>query len=759
MRRAFRLNGRSRSPEPARRRGGTGLASAVRMIPNAGGRRAAIAVASWLRALLASIALAALTGAAPSRAGVLDAERLRTLFPAPYVVGEKDATIPVWPVFKQNGPATDLVCYVFESVDFAALPGFSGSPINLLIALDPNGQYLDVRVLSQHEPVFVDGLGEEPLFKFVAQYPGLSLKQTVKIGSGTTQSSRRGSTNAYVDGVAKATASVRILNQSLLAASLKVARSKLGFSAGKDPDQVARERDDVYERMDWNRLVESGLVRHLALRNVDLERAFAGTDVEAIDREAAARPGDAFIDLYAAMATLPSVGRNLLSEAAYRSMNARIDAGDHVLLLMSSGPYSFVPEDFVRASVPDRLSLKQDGLPIEMRDLDLDAELPALGQPRLDTWKAFRVISASGLDPGQPMDVALRVVRTKGTVYPERVARDFTLTFSIPERYLVAAPEDQKGWWAVWKARWPEIVVLVAALAALATVLARQHALVSDWRRLHIARPLFLLFTLGFIGWFAQAQLSIVNLVALLQAAVAHRSWTFFLYDPPTVILWAFVLVSLFVWGRGTFCGWLCPFGALQELAALIGRALRLPTVRLRAPLDRQLKRVKYAALAVILLAALWSPLAGDRAVEIEPFKTAITLVFARSWPYVLYAGSMVLAGIVVDKFFCRYLCPLGAGLALLGQVRQLDWITRRAECGRPCQTCRHRCTYQAIDAAGRIDYAECFQCMDCVAILRDDRRCAPRILLAKGRRMIAVAVDGSAGPRARPAPAAWGAR
>ena len=171
---------------------------------------------------------------------------------------------------------------------------------------------------------------------------------------------------------------------------------------------------------------------------------------------------------------------------------------------------------------------------------------------------------------------------------------------------------------------------------------------------------------------------------------------------------------------------------------------MHVPRLRFRPSTDRHLKRVKYGALLVILAAAVWSPQAADRAVEIEPFKTAITLVFVRSWPFALYAIGLVLAGMVVNKFFCRYLCPLGAWLAVLGRLRRLDWIARRVECGQPCQTCRHRCDYQAIDPTGRVDYAECFQCMDCVAIHRSDQLCAPRILERKGRRMIRLAVDGS---------------
>jgi len=90
-------------------------------------------------------------------------------------------------------------------------------------------------------------------------------------------------------------------------------------------------------------------------------------------------------------------------------------------------------------------------------------------------------------------------------------------------------------------------------------------------------------------------------------------------------------------------------------------------------------------------------------------------------------------------KFFCRYLCPFGAALALLGKVRLLDTIVRRAECGAPCQTCRHRCAYGAIEASGKVQYDECFQCLDCVAIYESDALCAPRIMEKKRARSIPI--------------------
>lgn len=206
-----------------------------------------------------------------------------------------------------------------------------------------------------------------------------------------------------------------------------------------------------------------------------------------------------------------------------------------------------------------------------------------------------------------------------------------------------------------------------------------------------------------------------------------------------TVSLWCFVLVSLLVWGRGTFCGWLCPFGALQEFVGKLAQRMRIPQLTIRRGLDARLKLLKYGVLAAILGSVFVSAELTDKLLEAEPFKTAITLNFVRSWPFVLYAGGLLAASAVVYKFFCRYLCPFGAGLAILGRFRLLDWLPRRRECGKPCQTCRHRCEYEAIRPDGGIRYEDCFQCMDCVVIYQSDALCAPLILEKKRARVVPI--------------------
>ena len=679
-------------------------------------------------------------------AGVMDKAAMEKAFTSPYIVGDKDPELPIWPLYQQISTDTPLVGYAFESLDLAAIPGFAGIPFNLLVSINPDGRFIDVKVLSHHEPVFLDGLGEKPLIDFVKQYTGISLMQNIKIDAKNSSGSEGNSANAYVDGVTKATASIRILNQSLLSSALKVAREKLGYAKGRDPDLIARIKSDLYEPMSWKQLVKEGLIEKYRFSNADIEEQFLGTIGEEQDPDGLDAPEETFIELYVANLSVPTVGRNLVLPEAWQYLQDSVAVNDQLLLIVGSGRYSFTGEDFIRGNVPDRLSLSQAELPIEIRDFDLSDRLElfeldyALKLPEAlqeHEWKLFHVIGQAGLDPAYPAEFELNVTRQKGWLYPEKITKGLGFTSNLPEEYFVAAESDNKTWHSLWAGRTADIVILVIGLVVLTIALGKFSLLTKNQKNLAWFRPLYLLFTLVFIGWYAQGQLSIVNITGVLQALVAGRSLEFFLYDPMTVLLWGYIALTFFIWGRGTFCGWLCPFGAFQELLGKLLAFLKLPQAKVSAQLDARLKWIKYIVLAVILGIALVSvPLTGT-VVEIEPFKTSITLLFDRSWPFVLWAVVLLALSLFVYKGYCRYICPLGAGLAIFGKLRIYNWLPRRSECGQPCQLCKHRCEYQAIEQDGKIDYDECYQCLDCVVIYDSDEQCVPLIVeKRKGRKL-----------------------
>ncbi|HJE25635.1 MAG TPA: NosR/NirI family protein [Methylorubrum populi] len=686
----------------------------------------------WLHRFLAGLVVA-LLASCPAVAGQLDRAGMEQYFPVPLVVGERDETLPVWPILKQEAGSYEVFAYAFESVDFAPIPGFGGTPPDLLVALGPDGAFRDVKVVSHHEPVFLEGLGSEPLFAFVEQYVGMSARRPIRVGRPNARGSGASPQNT-VDGISMATASTRVINESILAASLAVARAKLGFGATNAGLTVVA-RPDADESLTVSELSARGWVRRLTVTNGQADEAFRDAGLTAAGDGPPEAP---LTDLTFAYLNAPAIGRSLLGPERFGALMRELGPGDHAVMVVSHGPENPLGEDFVLGSIPERLTLTQGGLAVNARDMAIERRGGAPGLPD-GPWTILRITGAAGFDPSAPWTLTERIVRERGQIFPEKIARDFSADYALPARLFIReAAEAGPSWTDPWRARGPELGVIALALAGLVPVLMRQTGLVADRRRFPAFRLAFLAFTLVFVGWYAQAQLSIVTLIGLVRAATVTHDLAFLLYDPPSLLLWGFVLVSLVIWGRGTFCGWLCPFGALQEFVALLAKPLRIRQVAVPPRLDRWLRQVKYGLLAGILVAAaVGSPLA-DSLAEAEPFKTAITLYFVRAWPFVAYAAGLLILNLFVYKGFCRYLCPLGASLAVLGRLRLLDWIPRRAECGSPCQLCKVRCRYGAIRPAGQIDYPECFQCMDCVTIIHDPGQCVPEVVARRrGKRIL----------------------
>jgi NosR/NirI family transcriptional regulator, nitrous oxide reductase regulator len=660
---------------------------------------------------------------APVLAGELTREKLAEIFPAPMEVGEKEADFPVWPIF--NGGATDLQGWVFETTELAPIPGFSGTPPNLLVFLTPDGTFQDVRIISHHEPIFLDGLGEEPLFKYVEQYRGKSLGKPIKVGSNINSAEKNSSGAVYVDGILKATASVLIINQTVLASAVKVAKAKLGIAGASASANPARVNKEIYEKLTWTQLLDKGLVKRVTISKEQVENAFVGSIVEG--------QGEEDVDLYIADPLVPSTGRALLGDKAYEKLLSDLPDGQPALLILSAGSWSVQGEDWTPGAVPDRVVIKQAGFPIVVRDMAYSNQLPLEGLPSQEVM-ILKIPATAGFDPAAPFDITPHITRAKGIIYPELVSVDIDNKIQFPKSFYIMdkAEAEVEGWRAIWVQRKADLAVIGTALMLLTLALAFQKQLTANATAFKLFRLAFLAFTLGFIGWYAQAQLSVVTLVGLIKAAVYTGDFSYLLWDPPSLLLWGFTLVTFVLWGRGVFCGWLCPFGALQEFAGEIARVLKIKQWRISDALDSKLRLLKYVSLGIILLAAFYPTSLAEKFAEVEPFKTSITLIFVRYWPFVVYAVLLIAMNLFIYKAFCRYLCPLGAMMAIGGKLRMLDWIPRRVECGSPCQLCKVKCRYGAIEKRGKIKYDECFQCLDCVEIYHDTQSCVPEVQAAK---------------------------
>ncbi|MDX1726142.1 MAG: 4Fe-4S binding protein [Pseudomonas sp.] len=664
----------------------------------------------------------------PLAAEALQGEILQ-LFPKATRIEPKQEAPPVYSVYQLD----ELLGYAFESGDYSNLQGFSGKPIRLLIGMDPQGVLAGVRVLEHHEPVFLYGLGVQPLLDFVEQYRQHPISRPIIVG-GRRADSADGESTIQFDGVSKATVSVVILNETVLQAALSVARQLLdGFASGP----LATPKSDLYQPMDWQRLLDSGYVQRWTLGREEVEAALGHplSDFPEFDQE---DDGGPFSELHFAYLNAPSIGRNLLGAAGFQQLSEQLQPGEQALLVLSSGLYRHVPADFTPATATSRLVLMQNEQAIELYDMNFNnGEVQAMLATPLQEVDAhiFRIKTHAAFNPAQPAALQLNVSLRRNHLVASN--SHFTRAFQLDEQLFdiqqaVAPVEPVPIWLRMWQERWWQIALLVGSLILLSGVFVFQHRISAHSRGFHLFRGGFLLFTLVFIGLYAQGQLSVVNIFTLLLTLWHDFDIRVFLMDPLIFILWSFTFVSLFIWGRGLFCGWLCPFGALQEILGWVAKGLRIRQWKIAERSHQRLQKLKYVILLGLLLSAFYSLSLAERLAEVEPFKTSITLFFVRSWPFVLYAVILLGLGLFVHKFYCRYVCPLGAGLAMLGKFHLFAWLTRIDACGNPCQHCKNHCEIGAIERNGRIDYDECIQCLECIVILNNDDQCVATISARK---------------------------
>ncbi len=640
----------------------------------------------------------------------------------------------VWPVLHQR----KVIGYAFNTLEIAPLPGFSGQPIELLVAINVDGTYRDVRVLSHKEPMFVDGYMDETMDAFAEQYKGKHVKDRIKVVT-RGKGARRVRGKAYVDGITTATISVEVLNDSVIQSAIEIAGTKIKGFRRVVPAKVNQAH---FEAVTWSDLIQSEWIAEQRFTAGEVYDAFDGSRHAFRSDERINDPTTTFSELGVVQVNVPSIGRYLLGEQGYRKLTKRsLKPGDSAILVFSNGPYSFLGKDFVPSTAPERLHIRQGEQTIEVQDLNFynflkpswPAEMPAYKEVKL-----LRISAFEAFDPSQPWDLHLNVVRGRNQL-TDGVTRSFPLRYNLPQKFFVKqeARADQSDvttplWLRLWMDRWVEIVFLLAGLILLTAVILTPARFTKKAQHFEYFRWAFLLYTIGFIGYFTQGQLSVTLLFTVAQSIFNTSAMTGLLLDPILCILGVYTLVTLFVWGRGFFCGWLCPFGAMQEVMGWIGEKLRLPQVRISWMTHSHANKLKYVIFLGLIVTSVFSLTKAEVLAEVEPFKTALTMSFERSWPFVAYAVLLLIASMFVHKFFCRYICPLGAALAIVGKFRAIDSIPRRKECGSPCQLCSVRCGINAIKPTGEIDYDECVQCYECVVIHDDEKECVPLIQRAK---------------------------
>ena len=718
---------------------------------------------------------AAGTVAAPSHLAQLLADLAPSdIVPGADAFGPIRADLPVAPVM---GGGTQLG-WVYITSDFVGTTGYSGKPIHTAVAVDADARVLGVRLVKHSEPIVLIGIPDSKIQEMAAGYVGLDLRAEAQAGGSAHE----------LNIISGATVTVMVIDDSVVRSGLHVARA-LGLggltgapAAGAAAGPVTELDPDARAAADWATLEGDGTVRRLALDVATVNETFQNhADPRAREKPLTEPPDTTFIDLRVALVSHPGIGPSLLGEQGWKNLQSWLQPGEHAIMVLGNGLYSFKGSGYVRGGIFDRIQLMQGDSSVRFRDRQHRRMngLAAEGAPRFTEMDLFKIPADSGFDPAKPFRLQLLVFRQVAAI--DKAFTTYDMDYQLPAQYLRevapppapaataadgarpaapgtvgpvagqgAAPQGQATtpidaaspavvmsqaaaaegaaqaalWRRIWEGKTTEVAGLVVMLGVLTLAFFFQDFLARSARAVAIFRYAFLTVTLVWLGWMMNAQLSVVNILALFNSLTTGFSWQAFLLDPMTFILWFAVAAALIFWGRGAYCGWLCPFGALQELTNHAARRLGVPQWRLPWGLHERLWPVKYMIFLGLFAVSLMSLDRAEHLAEVEPFKTAIILKFIRDWPFVLYAASLLVIGLFVERFYCRYLCPLGAGLAIPARIRMFDWLKRYRECGNPCQTCGVECMVQAIHPTGQINPNECLNCMHCQVLYHSKEKC-----------------------------------
>ena len=233
-------------------------------------------------------------------------------------------------------------------------------------------------------------------------------------------------------------------------------------------------------------------------------------------------------------------------------------------------------------------------------------------------------------------------------------------------------------------------------------------------------------------------------------------------YEKRLSLVLVIVLLITLVLGR-FFCGWICPFGFYMDLVTLLRKSFKTRYRNLPERLNRNLHRLRYAILAIILILPFFSGplypqswilatflrgpfnplriLLGPLVPLIVPWKGPITLNGLNlNYPYmdqILYYSSgdfvlinvfvfialTVVSSFIVRRFWCRF-CPTGASIAIVNRFRGFKWtpvlhINKDEEKCTKCGICKRVCPLQVTEVyeqkGGKITTSMCMLCFRCV--------------------------------------------
>ena len=180
-----------------------------------------------------------------------------------------------------------------------------------------------------------------------------------------------------------------------------------------------------------------------------------------------------------------------------------------------------------------------------------------------------------------------------------------------------------------------------------------------------------------------------------------------------------FALISLLF--RKAFCSWICPVGSVSEYLWKLGRQLFGRNFIVPRWIDLPLRSLKYLLLGFFLYAVASMSAAAVAGFVASPYGLVVDVRMLNFFRFMGATTACVLAGLVlasllVQNFWCRYLCPYGALMGLISFFSPAR-ITRNASRCIDCAKCSKACpSVLPVDRLVQVRSAECMNCLECIA-------------------------------------------
>lgn len=191
------------------------------------------------------------------------------------------------------------------------------------------------------------------------------------------------------------------------------------------------------------------------------------------------------------------------------------------------------------------------------------------------------------------------------------------------------------------------------------------------------------------------------------------------------VVLLVAALVTALL-ARNAFCGWLCPFGFIQDMISSFSAFVqkRVPAIRRAvktlktrgaglAVLDRYLRFLKYGVLAWAVIGAAVYGFMVFR--DYDPWAALWNLLELSLTAGTIVLAIVLIASLFVERPWCRYACPLGAATGLVGKLSPF-YLKRDVSACTSCAICTKACPVGLpVHTATTIKHADCMSCLECV--------------------------------------------